>query len=432
MSDATNNNYSGLVDSTGRYAQPLPGPGQPYPGQQQPYPQQQQGQFQVQPYPQPYPQQQPYAQPYQQQPYPQQNFDPRMQMPQPQQPPQQHQYPEYRFTPPTPEQLQQLQTAIQAPGAPIPGQPMPGYPPQPFQQQTPPLPQQQGFQQPAQQITPQQIQELQELQRLAQTEDWRIAMGLVKTYQQDPKQFVRQYMAKEVDEILAEHKLSGAKDPATYAEEYAEGRLLKEFGKDFDFDPSEALQPGTPSHRYNARRQAFITEGIVTYQQRIAQEHAQRTKEQLDNERAMLARLQAAGVPANYAEQFKQTLDKLTYSPEEYWDMVIQYADSSGLLNALRPSMPYNPQQSYIPQQQPPPPPYPQMYPQQQPIPQAQPQPYMAQQYVAPQYLPREVQPLPLPGVSQLAAGQQRYMSATQQSLANTFPPGFLTEREDF
>jgi hypothetical protein len=421
MDDATNTIYDGTVGASGQYRQPEQ-PGQP-PAQQPapPYPQQQPQYPGYQP---PYPQQpqnfQPVQQPAQPAQFPGQQYAPSQypqpQAPPPQQPQQPSSYPEYRFMPPSPEQQQQI-AQMYAQGTPP--QQMPQYTPQQqyqpqMQQQQLPIPQQP---QNPQQLTPQQIAELQEVQRVAQTEDWKLAMGLVKQYQTDPTGFVRTFMKDEVDQILAEQRLSGAEDPASYAEEYAEGKLTKEFGPDFEYDPAEARERGSQSYNYDRRRQALLFEGMTQYQQTQTQKEAQRAQEQAANHQAMVNRLAQAGVDPTRADQFKQLLEQLPYTPDTYWDMVVQYAERNGLLNGLRNAQPHNPQASYIPPQQVPQQQYPPMQP-----------PY--QQYQPPQNLPREVQPVPMPGVSQIPGDNTQYLQNRTRSLVDEFPRGFLTEEE--
>ncbi len=180
-----------------------------------------------------------------------------------------------------------------------------------------------------------QLQQLQQVQTLVQSQDYKDAMAVLTLFRQDPVAFYRQYVPS-AHERIQQQDMVTAMPPEDFAREYARMELAKKYKDDFEFDQSEALIPGTPSNTYIEDRQLLLNKGMQVYygeRARIQHEEAQRT-EQLHATGRKVA--QDFGIPAEAYERVAQVAESIEMTPELHFRMVYMLLDSMGKLNEFK------------------------------------------------------------------------------------------------
>lgn len=256
--------------------------------------------------------------------------------------------------------------------------------------------QQTAHQQPAQlQTAPQTIEtleslraelaQLQEVKTFMQTQEYRDSQLVMKGFRENPKEFYRKYLPGVYAEIEREDAVMGSQ-PEDYARQYMEQTLASKYGNAMaEYDPSEALVPGTTSYNIATDRQLLLNRGLQEfYSERARIEHEQRTAIERGKAvgRAMLADFR---VPEDKFDAVTAVMNGIEMTPEIQFRMAYLYLDSIGKLNEFK---------SQPPSQQAPPAEF------------------------------RPSQERPIPGVHQIAGGETA--SRAGESMQDVFPLDFI------
>lgn len=180
-----------------------------------------------------------------------------------------------------------------------------------------------------------QLQQLQQVQTLVQSQDYKDAMAVLTLFRKDPVAFYREYVPS-AHEQIQKQDMALTMPPEDFAREFARMELAKKYKDDFEFDQSEALIPGTPSNTYIEDRQLLLNKGMQVYygeRARLQHEEAQRT-EQLHATGRKVA--QDFGIPADAYERVAQLAESIEMTPELHFRMVYMLLDSMGKLNEFK------------------------------------------------------------------------------------------------
>jgi hypothetical protein len=214
--------------------------------------------------------------------------------------------------------------------------------------------------------------------------------------------------------VVQQRQAAAALPVDEYARQYTDKALSNKYGEDFQFDPSEALIPGTRSYDWQTDRQIYLQQAMQSYYQeqaRLREQHEQGERQLADTAARVLAEMH---IPAERWTDIRKLAESIEVTPEIQIRLALSYLDQQGRLAPYRAAQPNGQPQGGYPQNGNPTAGQPQGgYP-----PNGLPQ-------GVPQGVPfRPSQEMPQPGLQHIPGGQG--VQTTMQGLQDVFPDDFI------
>lgn len=249
-----------------------------------------------------------------------------------------------------------------------------------------------------------QVEQLQQAKAFMESQEYRDARAVMDEFRKDPVGFYEKYLPQSAA-VIQQRQAAAALPVDEYARQYTDKALSRKYGEDFQFDPSEALIPGTRSYDWQTDRQIYLQQAMQSYYQeqaRLREQHEQGERQLADTAARVLAEMQ---IPADRWTDIRKLAESIEVTPEIQIRLALSYLDQQGRLAPYRTAQPNgqpqgvnptaghtqvgNPQGSY------------------------------------PQGVPfRPSQEMPQPGLQHIPGGQG--VQTTMQGLQDVFPDDFI------